>query len=74
MLNEDRLKGFLTMFGVMIGSAAIVLVITIASVGRSYVVSQIEGIGTNLRGRRTFRKGPSCGEVFTRSYGGRGYL
>jgi putative ABC transport system permease protein len=32
----------------MIGSAAIVLVVTIASTGKGYITSQIEGIGANL--------------------------
>ncbi len=57
-LNQDRLKAFLTMLGVIIGSAAIVLVITIASVGKSYVVSQIEGIGANLAYATLDRTGP----------------
>ena len=47
-LGVDKMKAFLTMLGVMIGSAAIVLVITIASTGKAYVVGQIEGIGANL--------------------------
>jgi putative ABC transport system permease protein len=47
-LGVDKVKAFLTMLGVMIGSASIVLVITIASTGKAYVVSQIEGIGANL--------------------------
>jgi putative ABC transport system permease protein len=61
-LNEDRLKAFLTTLGVVIGSAAIVLVITIASVGRSYVVSQIEGIGANLAYATLDRTGPVSAE------------
>ncbi len=36
------------MLGVMIGSAAIVLVVTIGIVGKTYVMSMIEGIGTNI--------------------------
>jgi putative ABC transport system permease protein len=47
-LGVDKVKAFLTMLGVMIGSASIVLVITIASTGKTYVVGQIEGIGANL--------------------------
>ena len=47
-LGVDKVKAFLTMLGVMIGSAAIVLVITMASTGKAYVVGQIEGIGANL--------------------------
>ncbi len=44
----DKLKAALAMLGVVIGSAAIVLVVTIASTGKVYVISQIEGIGANL--------------------------
>jgi putative ABC transport system permease protein len=47
-LAGDRLKASLTTLGVMIGSAAIVLVVTIASTGKGYMISQIEGIGANL--------------------------
>ncbi len=38
----------LTMLGVIIGSACIVLVVTVALVGKRYVVGQIEGVGVNL--------------------------
>lgn len=47
-LQTEKVKAALTMLGVMIGSAAIVLVVTIAFVGKTYVLSLIEGIGTNL--------------------------
>lgn len=47
-LAAEKVKSVLTMLGVMIGSAAIVLVVTIAFVGKDYVMSLIEGIGTNL--------------------------
>ncbi len=47
-LKADKIKAFLTMLGVVIGSAAIVLVVTIASTGKAYIISQIEGIGANL--------------------------
>src|ERR1700736_6026163 len=47
-LAVDKVKASLTMLGVVIGSAAIVLVVTIASTGKVYMVSQIEGIGSNL--------------------------
>jgi putative ABC transport system permease protein len=47
-LSTEKVKAALTMLGVMIGSAAIVLVITIGIVGKTYVLSLIEGIGTNL--------------------------
>jgi putative ABC transport system permease protein len=47
-LSVDKMKASLTMLGVVIGSAAIVLVVTIASTGKIYMISQIEGIGANL--------------------------
>jgi putative ABC transport system permease protein len=47
-LSTEKVKAALTMLGVMIGSAAIVLVVTIAFVGKTYVLKLIEGIGTNL--------------------------
>jgi putative ABC transport system permease protein len=47
-LAIDPLKAALTMLGVVIGSAALVLVITIQSVGKTYIVAQVEGIGSNL--------------------------
>ena len=47
-LAVDKVKASLTMLGVVIGSAAIVLVVIIASTGKVYLISQIEGIGSNL--------------------------
>jgi putative ABC transport system permease protein len=47
-LAVDKVKASLTMLGVVIGSAAIVLVVTIVSTGKVYMISQIEGIGSNL--------------------------
>jgi len=36
------------MLGVVIGSACIVLVVTIALIGKTYVLAQIEGVGSNI--------------------------
>ena len=36
------------MLGVIIGSACIVLVVTVALAGKRYIISQIEGVGANL--------------------------
>ena len=47
-LAVDKLKASLTMLGVVIGSAALVLVVTIGSTGKVYIISQIEGIGANI--------------------------
>src|SRR5215471_12918536 len=47
-LRANKLKAFLTTLGVVIGSACIVLVVTISLVGRQYIVAQIEGVGSNI--------------------------
>jgi len=47
-LWANKLRAFLTTLGVIIGSACIVLVVTIALTGRQYVIAQIEGVGSNL--------------------------
>jgi putative ABC transport system permease protein len=47
-LWANKLRAFLTTLGVVIGSACIVLVVTIGLVGGRYVVAQIEGVGSNL--------------------------
>ena len=47
-LAAEKAKAALTMLGVMIGSMSLVLVVTIASTGKGYIIAQIEGIGANL--------------------------
>jgi putative ABC transport system permease protein len=47
-LRANKLKAFLTMLGVGIGSACLVLVVTVALTGRRYILAQIEGVGSNL--------------------------
>src|ERR1041385_7855021 len=47
-LWSNKLRAFLTTLGVVIGSACIVLVVTVALTGQQYVVGQIEGVGSNL--------------------------
>jgi len=58
-LAVDKLKASLTTLGIVIGSAAIVLVVTIVSTGKVYMVSQIEGIGANLAYATLDRSGAS---------------
>jgi len=58
-LAVDKVKASLTMLGVVIGSAAIVLVVIIASTGKVYLISQIEGIGSNLAYATLDRAGTS---------------
>ena len=47
-LWANKIRAFLTTLGVVIGSACIVLVVTVALSGRRYVIAQIEGVGSNL--------------------------
>jgi len=47
-LWANKVRAFLTTLGVVIGSACIVLVVTVALSGRRYVIAQIEGVGSNL--------------------------
>jgi len=47
-LRANRLRAALTMLGVVIGSACIVLVITVSLTGKRYIAAQIEGVGSNL--------------------------
>ncbi len=47
-LRANKLRAFLTMLGVVIGSACIVLVITISLTSSHYIIGQIEGVGANL--------------------------
>src|SRR5580692_9203641 len=47
-LWSNKLRAFLTTLGVVIGSACMVLVVTIAVTGRRYVIGQIESVGANL--------------------------
>ncbi len=47
-LRANKVKAALTMLGVVIGSACIVLVVTIALIGKTYVLAQIEGVGANI--------------------------
>ena len=59
-LAGDKLKASLTMLGVVIGSAAIVLVVTISSTGKVYMIAQIEGIGADLAYATLDRNGVSA--------------
>ena len=47
-LWSNKLRAILTTLGVVIGSACIVLVVTVALTGRGYVIGQIESVGANL--------------------------
>ena len=47
-LRANKLRAMLTSLGVIIGSASIVLVVTVALTSRKYVISSIEAVGSNL--------------------------
>jgi putative ABC transport system permease protein len=47
-LRSNKLRAMLTSLGVVIGSASIVLVVTVALTSRKFVLGQIEATGSNL--------------------------
>ena len=47
-LRANKLRAVLTSIGVIIGSASLVLVVTVALTSRKFVISQIEAVGSNL--------------------------
>src|ERR1700682_2707172 len=47
-LRGNKMRAILTSLGVVIGSGSIVLVVTVALTSRKFVISQIEGVGSNL--------------------------
>jgi putative ABC transport system permease protein len=58
-LNANKIRAMLTMLGVVIGSACIVLVVTVALAGKRYIISQIEGVGANIVYAELVRTGVS---------------
>jgi len=57
-LRANKMKAALTMLGVVIGSACIVMVATVATTGRDYIISSIEAVGSNLVTAEVVRAGP----------------
>jgi putative ABC transport system permease protein len=47
-LRANKLRAMLTSLGVIIGSASIVLVVTVALTSKKFVLQQIESVGSNL--------------------------
>lgn len=47
-LRANKVRAVLTSIGVIIGSASIVLVVTVALTSQKFVISQIEAVGSNL--------------------------
>jgi putative ABC transport system permease protein len=58
-LRANKVRAVLTMLGVIIGSACIILVVTISLAGRRYIISEIEGVGSNLVVAETINPGTS---------------
>src|SRR5437588_12423888 len=56
-LRANKLRAILTPLGVIIGSASIVLVVTVALTSRKFAISHIEGIGSNLVGAALIHAG-----------------
>src|SRR5260370_5064551 len=44
---SNKIRFMLTALGMVIGTASLILVVTIGMTGRQYVLSQIQAIGTN---------------------------
>jgi putative ABC transport system permease protein len=47
-LRANRMRAVLTGLGMIIGTASIILVVTITMTGRDYILAQIQGVGSNL--------------------------
>ena len=47
-LHANKVRAILTSLGVIIGSASIVLVVTVALTSKRFVLQQIESVGSNL--------------------------
>jgi putative ABC transport system permease protein len=47
-LRANKVRAALTMLGVVIGSACIVLVVTVSLTGKKYIAAQIEAVGSNI--------------------------
>ena len=47
-LRANPVRSFLTMLGMVIGTASVILVVTISLTSRDYILEQIEGIGSNM--------------------------
>lgn len=47
-LRADKLRAAMTALGMAVGTAALILVVTVALTGKQYVLAQIENVGTNV--------------------------
>jgi putative ABC transport system permease protein len=47
-LRQNPVRSFLTCLGMVIGTASVILVVTISLTGENYILEQIEGVGSNM--------------------------
>jgi len=47
-LKANPIRSFLTVLGMVIGTASVILVVTISLTSRDYILEQIEGVGSNM--------------------------
>src|SRR5512142_3500794 len=47
-LRANPVRSFLTGLGMVIGTASVILVVTISLTSRDYILEQIQGIGSNM--------------------------
>src|SRR5712671_4331213 len=47
-LRQNPIRSLLTGLGMVIGTASVILVVTISLTSQSYILEQIEGVGSNM--------------------------
>jgi putative ABC transport system permease protein len=47
-LRSNPVRSLLTGLGMVIGTASVILVVTISLTSRDYILQQVEGIGSNI--------------------------
>src|ERR1700750_2733291 len=47
-LRQNPVRSFLTGLGMVIGTASVILVVTISLTSQTYILQQIEGVGSNM--------------------------
>ena len=66
-LRSNKLRAILTSLGVIIGSASIVLVVTVALTSQKFVIGQIEAIGSNSFASSSINAGSKSSRSATNS-------
>src|SRR6266498_2247313 len=46
--NSNKVRFMLTAFGMVVGTASLILVVTIGLTGKQYILNQIQAIGANM--------------------------